>query len=549
MSALSQQDRESSSDAESFVSVIDLTSEPDNVNLRQDDFAVSATDPCTDTNTHICSPSQMLPTNGTQLCYEVSEDSHKQDPEVFCPPRIRNSFSPSPYRFCSDDSKSCSFQEPYDDGNEALVAVVSDEIPKKKPPDQESVDLSISKYFVHNTASDTAHEAPELPRLETRPNNRVEIMVNKGLRRGFSQKGTVEERLVGIQAQSANPSFLEPSKESIQKRNSSENAYNTGNLLAQFMEMRGIRNSRAISSDAGPPLILSHPKANIPGQEVAKMQTNPNIEKGPDQQPALVPRMLTPRKPECCLISLQLGYSMIKNLEKGWPADKLVDRDYTRHLRLSDQYTCGNDAVSFISHAHEVDVSLTPNDGIVVTTLLQVKQKRLPGSKTLTSLRQRILSLSQQYRTLIVFVSEANIAGEYMAELPTSDLAAYADFVCFVSYLAADINVYLVPGSDKTLSRWILSVMAHYSPQMEHLGDSMAFCDTKWELFFRRSGMNVRASLMLSHVLFKEFGSCGLPTFLGMTAEQQMSKYGAPLGLEGHILRAGRIWDIDNKKI
>ncbi|KID79288.1 uncharacterized protein G6M90_00g021210 [Metarhizium brunneum] len=546
---LSQQDRESSYDAESFVSVIDPTSEPDCIKLRQHDFAVSATDPYTDTNTLIYSPSQMLPTNGSELCYEASEDSHKQDSEVFRSPRIRNSFSLSPYRCCSDDSKSCSFQEPHDKVKESLVAVVSDEIPEKESPEQESVELSVSKYFVQNAASDTTHETPELPRLETRLRNRGGSMVNKGLGWSFSQKGTTEERVAGIQAQAATRNFLELSKESIQERSSSKNSYNTGNLLDQFMQMRGIRNSRAITSDNGPPSISSHPKARNPDQELAKMQTNTNIEKSPDQQPALAPRMMTLQKPGCCLISLQLGYSMIKNLEKAWPANKLVDRDYARHLRLPDQYTCGNNTASFISHAHEVDVSLTPNDGIVVTTLLQVKQKQLPGSKILTSLRQRILSLSQQYRTLIVFVSEANTAGEYMTELPTSDLAAYADFVCFVSHLAADISVYLVPGADKTLSSWILSAMAHYNPQMTHLEDSMAFCNTKWELFFRRSGMNVRASLVLSHVLFKEFGSSGLASFLRMTTEQQMTKYGVPLGLEEHISRAGRIWDTDDKKI
>ncbi|KHN97018.1 uncharacterized protein MAM_05127 [Metarhizium album ARSEF 1941] len=540
----SQQERESSWDAVSFVSVIELTSESDNIKLRQDDSSVSTTASHTCTNTQTRSPPQRLPRDESRVHCEAPEDIDRQDTGVLGSSQNHSSPILLPPGAFSGISDLRSSQEILETGGGTLVARFTDEPAENAPLDGDSVEPHDSKYFVRTPVSRTTYDTPKIPQLGARLTNEVEMLVDKGLELVCSQKSTVDERAVANEAQVDSRNFREPKK---YEQHNSDDAYNTSNLLAQFMEMRGIENNRAICSDVRISSKSSPWKAHITDQEAAQIQTNPKMANVSEQISALVPDVVTPKEPGCCLVSVQMGYSMIKNLEEAWPANKLVDRDYGSHLRCSDQRGNGRNALSLVSSAYEVDVSLTPNGGIVVTTLLQVKQKQLPGSKALTSLRQRMLNLSRQYRTLIILVSEANSSGEYMAEFSTSDLDAYTDFVCFVSHLSADVRVYLVPGAEKSLSRWILSVMALYSPQMKPLDDSMAFCNTKWELFFRRSGLNVRASLLLSHVLFEEFGTLGLVTFLGMTMEQQMSKYGEMLGLEEHIARAGKIWNNDDE--
>ncbi|KAG6017879.1 hypothetical protein E4U43_008433 [Claviceps pusilla] len=141
--------------------------------------------------------------------------------------------------------------------------------------------------------------------------------------------------------------------------------------------------------------------------------------------------------------------------------------------------------------ASEVDVSLTVEDGIIVTTLLQIRQKPLPSSKTLTAIRQRVSNLSQKYPRLTIFVLESPGSRDDMSELSPKDLGIYNEFVCFASSLKADVSVHLVPGGDKTLSRWILSLMIRFAPQLMELDKTTTIGNSTWELFFRQTGMNL----------------------------------------------------------
>jgi hypothetical protein len=130
-----------------------------------------------------------------------------------------------------------------------------------------------------------------------------------------------------------------------------------------------------------------------------------------------------------------------------------------------------------------------------------------------------------------------------MSELQPPDLTAYADFVCFVSRLASNISVHLVPGADGTLALWILSVMMRYAPRIEDMDATTSFCNTTWELFFRLSGLNVRTSLILAHEIFREFGAPGLAKFLAMTEEEQIAQHTAISGLKRPVTHATSIWN------
>ncbi|TWU72772.1 hypothetical protein ED733_003230 [Metarhizium rileyi] len=524
-------------DEESFISVVDLTSEPDDLGMCQDDLAVFAADSHTDTitQTHRFSIEPGRPIDRPDLGTRYSENLSKQDTKKTLNLSLNHTDpSSSSYRFRADSLRLNRLQEPYNSSDGTSIATSSDPSPLKQLLGQKSAEPSISKYFLHATAADNTHNAPEVPELDITLENEVGVLVDREHKQNVSEsQPPVGE---GAKVADHNVLKLETSK---QERHPVNNSYNTNSLLSRFMEMRGMKTSRPTSPGIGNSNAM---EITITDQLQIPEPASIKSKKRPEQRPATAPEVLVPSEPGCCLLSLQLGYSMIKNLEESWPADKLLDRDYDSHVYLSD-HSLGDNNVAFFGSHSEVDVSFTPTVGLVATTLLQVKQKPLPGSNCLTSLRQRMLNLSRQYRTLIVLVTEGNSYGEYMTELPASDLAAYIDFVAFVYQLPADICVYLVPGADKTLSRWILAVMSRHSPQMLPFDESTSFCNTKWELFFRRSGLNVRASLILSHLLFEEFANSGLATFLGMTAKQKKSKYGAILGLEDSIRRAEEIWN------
>lgn len=154
-----------------------------------------------------------------------------------------------------------------------------------------------------------------------------------------------------------------------------------------------------------------------------------------------------------------------------------------------------------------------------MTTLVKVKQNPFPGSKAQTPLREHVQMISRKYEALVVLVSESNPAGEFVGDLSSSDMAAYADFVRFTAALDAEVAAYLVPGANKTLCKWI------------------------WELFLWRAGLNVMAAQVLSKTLLDEFGNAGLAQFLVMPAREKVARYGQLVGGQRVLLRCCEVLD------
>ncbi|KAI6785249.1 uncharacterized protein J7T54_006891 [Emericellopsis cladophorae] len=180
--------------------------------------------------------------------------------------------------------------------------------------------------------------------------------------------------------------------------------------------------------------------------------------------------------------------------------------------------------------AHEADISLTPTTGLIVTTLLKVKQRSLPNAKALPQLRERVLGVSRKYESLIVLVSEGNTAGEYANDHPSSDMKAYAEFVRFASALQAGVTVHLVPGAEGILAKWVLKFMCEHSPRNREVSMFIQAQETSWEIYFRRGGMNVLAAQVTAGVLHQRMGNQGLADFVAMSVEQRIATYGSFLG-------------------
>ncbi|XP_044724084.1 uncharacterized protein HRG_01980 [Hirsutella rhossiliensis] len=186
---------------------------------------------------------------------------------------------------------------------------------------------------------------------------------------------------------------------------------------------------------------------------------------------------------------------------------------------------------------------MSPSTGVIVTTLVKAKQKPLPGSSTQTPLRERVQQTSRKYQSLIVLVSESNQAGEFSSNHSSSDMAAYADFVRFAASLDAEVVTCLVPGADRTLSEWILSLLCRQSSQSAALGHLVTSAETSWDLFLRRAGLNVFAAQVLSGTLVDEFGHAGLAQFLAMPTRTKVSKYAQLVGGERALVNCCEVLD------
>lgn len=318
-------------------------------------------------------------------------------------------------------------------------------------------------------------------------------------------------------------------------------------LLSQFMEMRGV--SRGYFSAC--PIFRLDEMTNLPESSLSQITEAPVLLSAPqgptyhETRPAIAPCVAILHQTGCCFIALQLGCSLLQHLESFWPVDHLIDRDFSSHLPPTHVQIIRDDPQESLARAQcaEVDVSLTSERGIVVTTLLQVRQRPLPGSKSLTNLRQRVRDLSQKYRRLVILVCDAGPWGDHVTALSSSDLSAYADFVCWTLTMQAEISVSVVPGLDKTLCRWILSLMSQEASHMVELQESCSASDTTWELFFRHCGLNVRVAQLLCHMLLREYGKSGLVDFLNTDSASRMSNYMSGQARTASLAYAMAVWN------
>ncbi|KAH0526628.1 hypothetical protein TsFJ059_009929 [Trichoderma semiorbis] len=156
-----------------------------------------------------------------------------------------------------------------------------------------------------------------------------------------------------------------------------------------------------------------------------------------------------------------------------------------------------SDTLSEANAFTDIHLPLIGDDGIIITNLLKVRQRSLPGSQSQTPLRERVQKVSQKYETLIVLVSESQPKGEFMGTMAPSDTAAYAEFLSFAVALDGDVDVHFIPGATDTMASWVLAFMCQHSSRSQALSRFLSSEETPWELFLRRAGMNVTAAKSL----------------------------------------------------
>lgn len=256
-------------------------------------------------------------------------------------------------------------------------------------------------------------------------------------------------------------------------------------------------------------------------------------------------------KPLKMIVAVNIPRRLIGHLERLSPGLQMIDRDYNAHN--SSVWIPGSvrraDVASAI--ADEADLIPSPSTGIVLTTLIKVRQKPVLGAKRKTAhLTSRVESIAARYERLVILVSEDNKLDESMNDMSASDAAAFAGFQAFAATLPAETMVVYVGGGVETLAKWATAIAARYAAGSYQLQEFLREDETNWELFLRRAGMNTYAAQVVLGMLKGPDGeplinherAYGLPAFIKMSEEQRYAMFGGVLGRKV-LARVGRVLD------
>ncbi|KAK4085199.1 uncharacterized protein Triagg1_189 [Trichoderma aggressivum f. europaeum] len=320
----------------------------------------------------------------------------------------------------------------------------------------------------------------------------------------------------------------------------------TSILLHNFMELRGMKRPRLGTEPAAmSQYTVAGTLPSIPRSEISATNDRDTVplQMAEEMPPVPIPYIEIPSEKASFIISVDLARPILRKLENMWAPEKLIDVDFSRHNTtvLLPGVTQSKEVVSPLSF--EADISLSPSTGIIITNILKVKQRSLPGSQSQTPLRERVQKVSQRYETLIVLVSESQPKGEYMGTMAPSDTAAYAEFSSFAVALDGDVDVHFIPGATETMASWVLAFMCRYSPRSAALSRFLSSEETPWEIFLRRAGMNIIAAKVLSKTLFEQGGVSGLAVFLNMPVPERVARFGPLVGGEKGLLLTAKVID------
>ncbi|RGP80866.1 hypothetical protein FLONG3_1014 [Fusarium longipes] len=90
------------------------------------------------------------------------------------------------------------------------------------------------------------------------------------------------------------------------------------------------------------------------------------------------------------IVSMNLDRNILSFIERSWPQIELIDRDFAQLDTIVWPPGQVQRNVSISPLAFEADVPLCPAAGLIVTTMLRVKQRPLPGTTAMSSFRERV---------------------------------------------------------------------------------------------------------------------------------------------------------------
>ncbi|AEO66379.1 uncharacterized protein THITE_2077924 [Thermothielavioides terrestris NRRL 8126] len=291
--------------------------------------------------------------------------------------------------------------------------------------------------------------------------------------------------------------------------------------------------------------------------EAAKLMPPP-----PKPIPALAPDVIPPRIPPRIVVFSTVSKPLTQALEKLLPDLELIPRAHDRHRPPGWRPGMRS------PNLDEADIVVSPATGILLTTMVQLRQRPVPGCQpgniaaaptttpmtTMSSFCQVVANVSARHERLVVLVSEGNKHSETASPLSQSDARALAEFQGFAAGLrTADVQVVYVAGGVETLAKWVAATICRHAGEAEAVRDLLLPVETLWEVFLRRAGMDVfAAQVVLGRLKMPEDRPAvgggdgqvfGLPLFVMMSKERRIELFEGVFGGRRMLERVSEVID------
>lgn len=248
--------------------------------------------------------------------------------------------------------------------------------------------------------------------------------------------------------------------------------------------------------------------------------------------------------------SMLKSRKLVRNIANLLPALIMVERDFTVHDSVGWNAGSVSRSPKVSLLATEADMILSPRTGVIFTTLQKVKQKPLPGQKTVSGIRQRLELVCPRYELMILVVasSENDDDAARCTVLDSSDALALTSLQGFCASLTTVIQVHYLPAptSSSQFAKYLAALITWEARIGELLTD-----ETIWELFLRRAGLNaLAAQCVLVQLKAPDESGIGSPTYggaFGLTAFVEMDelarrrRFGEMLGGVNVLARVGQV--------
>jgi len=301
-------------------------------------------------------------------------------------------------------------------------------------------------------------------------------------------------------------------------------------LLENFEEMNTHKKPKVAPSRyfSMPDLVLTSPI------QEPQPAVNGGVLMPPPLEPilAVAPNIVPPNIPPRVIVSSTIS-RVITNLVKSHiPGIGILEHDYNK--RRPTGWFPGIRS----PNSDEADMTISPATGVLVTTMVKLRQKPLPGVTGQVVFRHVVENVALRYEHLLILVSEGNKNSEIMIPLSQSDAKALAEFQGYAAGLQTDVRLHYVGGGNETLAKWLAAAICKHAPEAVPVQDLLLPVETGWELFLRRAGMNVYAAQITLGTLKVPNGELavgggrlyGLPLFVTMEPHERVAALEDVLG-------------------
>ncbi|KAK7997331.1 hypothetical protein PG989_005371 [Apiospora arundinis] len=336
---------------------------------------------------------------------------------------------------------------------------------------------------------------------------------------------------------------------------SNDDSNATSALLANYVNIRTSKRRKSeVSSFFGP-------EKSVQGDAIVVDQGNEKRAKdneaskydiAPIEKPKAAP---VPGLPEYSdsiklIVALTLSPGILNWIEKLLPGADLVERDFDYWNTVAWNRNMVSRSPIISPLAAEADVIVSPVTGIILTPLIKVIQKPLPGQKGKTAIRERVEKVSARYERLVILVSQANRVDESTRDLSASECTSFAEFSGFVLGLNPNSQVYLVGGGEETLAKWLVASIQRYSLEAAEVQSLLMVEETTWELTLRRAGMSAYAAQIIlaelkatTHYGPEVQAMAELQRFILMPPHERIAQFSQLMGGTNVLRRVGAVLD------